>query len=160
MEKAETILAPYGRWEQFLTHAPQTIALLGELMLIATENDFSLKDHIPPNGFQYLKDTNSFCAALVQMTNIGWDAFNEAHDKMDGIRLHTTNIDGHIQSIVKVLTKGTIDDVNTLIPIPLKNIKRIADECVRLSVGVEKRFILFMHATGELLEASTSAQGT
>ena len=160
MEKAETTLAPYARWEQLLTPAPQSIALLGQLMVIATENDFSLEEKIPRNGFQYLQYPNSFRATLVQMTNIGWEAFNEAHVNMDGIRLHTTNIDAHIQSIVKVLMKGTIDDVNTLIPIPLKNIKRIADECVELSVGVEKRFILFMQATGELLEASTSAQGT
>ena len=29
MEKAETTLAPYARWEQLLTPAPQYIAVLG-----------------------------------------------------------------------------------------------------------------------------------
>jgi hypothetical protein len=160
MEKAEKTLVPYARWEQLLAHAPLTIALLGQLTLIATEKHISLEEETPRNGFQYLRYSRSFRATLVQMTNIGREAFDGAHKNMSNIKLHTTNIDAAIQSIVKILTKGTIDVVSNLIPIPLENIKRIADEYVELSVGVETRFILFMNATGELIEACTSAQGT
>lgn len=160
MEMAETTLKPYARWEQYLTPAPQAIALLGQLMLIATANDISLEENTPPNGYKYLKYPKSFRATLVQMTNIGWEAFNKAHVNMEGIRLHTTNIDADIHSIVKILMKGTNDEVHDLILIPLKNIKSIADECLELSAGVENSFLLFIQATGELLEASTSARGT
>ena len=105
-------------------------------MLITTENDFSLDENAPKEGFQYLKYPSSFRASLVQMTNMGWDAFNEAHKNMDSIRLLTQNINKHVKLILNVITTGTIEEVELLVPMTLKKIQRIADECLDLSIGV------------------------
>ena len=65
--------------EEFLTPAPMTIALLGQLMIIAGEKDFTLENQRPEKGFQHIEHPESFRACLVQVSNSGWRAFNEAH---------------------------------------------------------------------------------
>ena len=81
-DKSETALLMISssiNWADFLTPAPMCIALLGQLMLISTEKDFSLKKQEPLDGFKYMKHPESFRASLVQVSNAGWKAFNEAH---------------------------------------------------------------------------------
>ena len=78
-ETALLMMSPSVNWAEFLTPAPMTIALLGQLMLIAGEKDFSLENQRPEKGFQYIKYPESFRACLVQVSNTGWRAFNEAH---------------------------------------------------------------------------------
>ena len=72
---------------EFLTPAPISIALLGQLMLIATEKDFSLEKQRPEHGFKFIEHPGSFRACLVQVSNTGWGAFNEAHK----VRAETTS---------------------------------------------------------------------
>ena len=78
-ETALLMMSPSVNWAEFLTPAPMTIALLGQLMLIAGEKDFSLENQRPEKGFQFIKHPESFRACLVQVSNTGWRAFNEAH---------------------------------------------------------------------------------
>lgn len=81
-DKSETALLMMSssiNWADFLTPAPMCIALLGQLMLISTEKDFSLKKQEPLGGFKNMKYPESFRASLVQVSNAGWRAFNEAH---------------------------------------------------------------------------------
>ena len=78
-ETALLMMSPSVNWSEFLTPAPMTIALLGQLMLIAGEKDFSLENQRPEKGFQFIKHPESFRACLVQVSNTGWRAFNEAH---------------------------------------------------------------------------------
>ncbi|CAC5380916.1 unnamed protein product [Mytilus coruscus] len=158
-EIAETEIAPNSNWDSLLTSTPTSIALFGHLMLIATESDFTLLENAPKDGFKYLKYPNSFRASLVQLSNMGWDAFNEAHLNMDSIRLHTTNLDSHVQTLLKIMAVGTNDEVELLVPITLKKIETIADECLELSVNTESSFDLFMKTISELNEASTIAKG-
>ena len=66
-------------WADFLTPEPMCIALLGQLMLMSTEKDFSLKKREPKDGFKYMQYPESFRASLVQVCNAGWTAFNEAY---------------------------------------------------------------------------------
>ncbi|CAG2194429.1 unnamed protein product [Mytilus edulis] len=68
-------------WEQFLMPAPTSIAILGQLMAIATKKDFSLDKTIPEGGFKFVKYPGSFRACLVQISNSGCEAFMEAHKK-------------------------------------------------------------------------------
>lgn len=142
-----------------LASAPYTIALLGHLMLLTTENDFTLEENVPRGGFRYLKYPNSFRVSLVQLTNVGWEAFNAAHVNMDSIRLHTTNMDSYVKKLVNIMTKGTVDEIKFFIPKNLQKIQRIADDCVTLSIKVEDRFQYFMDISAELLEVSTMTQG-
>ena len=84
-DKKETALMMISssiNWADFLTPAPMCIALLGQLMLISTEKDFSLEKQRPENGFKYIEHPESFRASLVQVSNAGWRAFNEAHKVM------------------------------------------------------------------------------
>ena len=81
-DKNETdllMMSPNMNWAEFLTPAPLFIALLGQLMLVAGEKDFSLENQRPEEGFQFIQNPESFRACLVQVSNSGWRAFNEAH---------------------------------------------------------------------------------
>lgn len=73
------LMTPSMNWAELLTHAPLSIALLGQLMLVAGEKDFSLEHQRPEKGFQFIEHPKSFRACLVQVSNTGWRAFNEAH---------------------------------------------------------------------------------
>ena len=48
-------------------------------MLVAGEKDFSLEKQRPEKGFQFIRYPESFQPCLVQVSNTGWRAFNEAH---------------------------------------------------------------------------------
>ena len=78
-ETALLMMSPSMNWAEFLTPAPLSIALLGQLMLIAGEKDFSLENQRPEKGFKFIEHPKSFRACLVQVSNTGWRAFNEAH---------------------------------------------------------------------------------
>ena len=77
-ETALLMMSPSMNWAEFLTPAPLSIALLGQLMLVAGEKDFSLEKQKPVKGFQFIRHPQSFRACLVQVSNTGWRAFNEA----------------------------------------------------------------------------------
>ncbi|XP_071135061.1 restin homolog [Mytilus edulis] len=159
---ADTEIEPYTDLTNLLTSPPHAIALMGHLLLIATDNDFTLnmlKTKSFKKQFEYLKYPDSFRSSLVQLANIGWDAFNEAHKNMDSMKLYTTNINSHLELLFDVMTEGTNDEVQYFSKKTLKKIELIADECLKLSLDVEGRFLLFMNVAGELLEASTMAKG-
>ena len=78
-ETALLMMSPSMNWAEFLTPAPLSIALLGQLMLVAGEKDFSLENQRPEKGFKFIEHPESFRACLVQVSNTGWRAFNEAH---------------------------------------------------------------------------------
>ena len=153
------MMASYREMDSHLTSAPYTIALLGQLMLLTTENDFTLEENVPRDGFKYLKYPNSFRVSLMQITNVGWEAFNTAHVNMDSIRLHTTNMNSYVKKLVNIMTKGTADEIKFFVPKTLQKVQRIADDCVTLSIKIEDRFTNFMEVAAELLEVSTIAQG-
>ena len=146
-------------WDQFLTPAPYAIAILGELILISADTDFSLEDKPPKDGFQLLRYPNSFRASLVQVSHSGWEAFNEAHTSMDQIKLHSANVDTHVKNAVKFLLKGSPQEVKQMLPLCLKKIEKISDESLRLAENIEGRFITTMKLIAELLEACTNTKG-
>ena len=82
------------------------------------------------------------------MSNAGWEAFNEVHANMDQIRLHSASVDKHLENAMKFLEAGSDREVKLFLPKRLKNISRIADEClryVRIGMGtLQKRFWFHM----------------
>ncbi|XP_063445022.1 uncharacterized protein LOC134725275 [Mytilus trossulus] len=152
------MMAPFANWDRFLTPAPSAIAILGELLLISTKTDFTLTEHMPAEGFQYIKYPDSFRACLVQVSNSGWNAFNEAHTSMDQIRLMSGNVDSHIKDSVRLLMAGSPKEVEKMLPLSLKNVEQIADDSLQLAENIEKKFLFVMHLTEELLEASTNTK--
>ncbi|XP_028390961.1 uncharacterized protein LOC114515836 [Dendronephthya gigantea] len=158
-EEMRMMMAPYAKWDSFLSPAPLSIALLGQLILISSDADFSLQNEKGNLKFKYLKYPDSFRACLVQVSNRGWDAFNRAHTSMDQIRLFSNNVDKHVKTAVKFLVAGTAEDIELMVPDALKNIERIADDCLELSTSVEKEFVDVMKLIAELLEACTQKKG-
>ncbi|XP_013791764.1 uncharacterized protein LOC106475632 [Limulus polyphemus] len=157
-EEMALVMTPHTNWEQYLVPAPLSIALLGDLMLITNDTDFSLENAKPEGGFKFMRYPSSFRASLAQVSNAGWDAFNEAHKNMDQIRLHSANVPVYLEKTVNILMKGTSEDIENVLPIPLRGIKHIADQCLHLAQATEDRFIHVMNLTAEILEACTSAK--
>ena len=158
-EEMRLMMTPHANWDTFLTPAPLSIALLGQLILISSDADFSLQDKKDSIKFEFLKYPDSFRACLVQVSNRGWDAFNKAHTSMDQIRLYSSNVDKHVKTAVKFLIAGSAEDVQSMVPDALKNIEVIADDCLELATSVEKEFVDVMKLIAELLEACTRAKG-
>ncbi|XP_058625274.1 uncharacterized protein LOC131536404 [Onychostoma macrolepis] len=156
--QTKLIMQPYANWEEYLTPAPLSIAILGELVFISSSTDFSINKNTPKNGYKYIKYPDSFRACLMQVCNSGWWAFNEAHKSMDQIRLHTAQVPDYMKAAVKILFEGNDEVVKALLPDQLGNIKVIADECLELSNVAEKRFTDVINIIQELLEACMNAE--
>ena len=73
-----------------LQAAPPSIALLGKLNLLATDQDFSLIEE--GETCEYLTTPESFRACLTQITFAGLDAFQKA--QMEKVMLNSQRIPG------------------------------------------------------------------
>ncbi|XP_072906495.1 uncharacterized protein [Hemitrygon akajei] len=153
------MLQPYSNWEQFLMPGPLSIAILGEIIFISAGEDFAIDKVVPKKGFQYMKYPKSFRASLVQVSNEGWEAFQEAHKNMDQIRLLAVNVPNDMRDVVKFLMQDDPKITEDFLPIPLNSIKSTADKCLELATAVEEKFTAVIHLINELLEACTSSKG-
>ncbi|KAI2655400.1 Queuine tRNA-ribosyltransferase [Labeo rohita] len=156
--QTKLMMQPYANWEEYLTPAPLSIAILGELVFISSSTDFSINKNSPKDGYKFIKYSDSFRACLMQVCNSGWRAFNEAHTSMDQIRLHTAQVPDYMKTAVKILFQGDDEVVKAHLPDQLENIRVIADECLRLSDATEKRFTDVIYIIQELLEACVNAK--
>ncbi|XP_030639269.1 uncharacterized protein LOC115819982 [Chanos chanos] len=157
-ESTQIIMKPYANWEEYLTPAPLSIAIMGELVYISSKTDFSINKNAPKDGYKYIKYPESFRACLMQVCNSGWGAFNEAHKSMDQIRLHTSTVPDYMKTAVKTLFHGDDEVVRALLPDQLENIRAIADDCVKLADAAEKKFTDVINIIQELLEACVNAE--
>ncbi|XP_049331720.1 uncharacterized protein LOC125799310 [Astyanax mexicanus] len=155
--QTKLVMQPYANWEEYLTPAPLSIAILGELVFISSKEDFSINKNPPKDGYKHIRYPDSFRACLMQVCNSGWWAFNEAHKNMDQIRLHTMTVPDYMKNAVKILFQGN-DEVQLLLPIQLKNIQDIADKCLKLAESTEQRFTDVIRVIEEILEACINAQ--
>ena len=78
---------------------------------------------------------------------------------MDFIRLFCLQIPSQVENIVRILVKGSDQDIKSSLPTKLTNIDRNVTECLALAEAVEKKFEFVMDLTGELDEVFSSAQG-
>ncbi|XP_063049945.1 uncharacterized protein LOC134444620 [Engraulis encrasicolus] len=159
-ETTKMLMQPNANWEEYLTPAPISIAIMGELVFISSDvhSDFSVNVKDAPMRFTYIKYPDSFRACLMQVCNSGWQAFNEAHKNMDQIRIHTASVPDYMKAAVKILFNAPDDVIEKLLPNQLENIRTIADECVTLADGVEKKYSYVINLIQELLEACVNAQ--
>ncbi|XP_030641443.1 uncharacterized protein LOC115821793 [Chanos chanos] len=157
-ESTQLIMKPYANWEEYLTPAPLSIAIMGELVYISSTKDFSINKNPPKGGYTYIKYPESFRACLMQVCNAGWWAFNVAHKSMDQIRLHTSTVPDYMKTVVKILFQGSDEVVEALLPDQLENIRVIADDCVELADAAEKKFTDVINIIQELLEACVNAK--
>ncbi|XP_072530600.1 uncharacterized protein [Salminus brasiliensis] len=156
--QTKLVMQPYANWEEYLTPAPLSIAILGELVFISSKEDFSINKNPPKDGYQHIRYPDSFRACLMQVCNSGWWAFNEAHKNMDQIRLHTMTVPDYMKTAVKILFQGNDEVVEAHLPDQLENIRVIADDCLTLATSTEKRFTDVINIIQELLEACVNAE--
>ncbi|KAF4080837.1 hypothetical protein AMELA_G00175680 [Ameiurus melas] len=156
--QTKLVMQPYANWEEYLTPAPLSIAILGELVFISSKDDFSINKNPPKDGYKYIRYPDSFRACLMQVCNSGWWAFNEAHKNMDQIRLHTMAVPDYMKTAVKILFQGNDEVVEAHLPDQLENIRVIADDCLELASATEKRFTDVINIIQELLEACVNAE--
>uniref|UniRef100_A0A3P9IYU1 Uncharacterized protein n=1 Tax=Oryzias latipes TaxID=8090 RepID=A0A3P9IYU1_ORYLA len=154
----QMLMQPNANWEEYLTPAPLSIAIMGELVFISSGTDFSINKNPPKDGFKHIKYPESFRACLMQVCNLGWQAFNMAHKNMDQIRIYTASVPEHMKEAVKILFQGNDEIIEKLLPNELKSIRTIADECVELADGVEKKYNDVICLIQELLEACINAK--
>ncbi|XP_011486148.2 uncharacterized protein LOC101162160 [Oryzias latipes] len=154
----QMLMQPNANWEEYLTPAPLSIAIMGELVFISSGTDFSINKNPPKDGFKHIKYPDSFRACLMQVCNLGWQAFNMAHKNMDQIRIYTASVPGHMKDTIKILFQGNDEIIDKLLPKELENIRTIADECVELADGVEKKYNDVICLIQELLEACINAK--
>ncbi|KAL0172457.1 hypothetical protein M9458_032768 [Cirrhinus mrigala] len=156
--QTKLLMQPYANWEEYLTPAPLSIAILGELVFISSSTDFSISKYPPKDSYKFIKYPNYFRACLMQVCNSGWWAFNEAHKSMDQIRLHNAQVSDYVESAVKILFQGDDEVVKAHLSNQLENIREIADECLKLSNATEKHFTHVINIIQELLEACVNAE--
>ncbi|MCJ8749420.1 hypothetical protein PDJAM_G00176070 [Pangasius djambal] len=156
--QTKLVMQPYANWEEYLTPAPLSIAILGELVFISSKKDFSINKNPPKDGYKYIRYPDSFRACLMQVCNSGWWAFNEAHKNMDQIRLHTMAVPDYMKTAVKILFQENDEVVEAHLPDQLENIRVIADDCLELANATEKRFTDVINIIQELLEACVNAE--
>ncbi|XP_036073079.1 uncharacterized protein LOC112154044 [Oryzias melastigma] len=154
----QMLMQPNANWEEYLAPAPLSIAIMGELVFISSGTDFSINKNPPKDGFKHIKYPDSFRACLMQVCNSGWQAFNIAHKNMDQIRIHTASVPDHMKAAVKFLFQGDDEIVEKFLPNQLENIRTIADECVQLADGVEKKYQDVILLIQEMLEACLNAK--
>ncbi|KAJ8261619.1 hypothetical protein GJAV_G00156370 [Gymnothorax javanicus] len=157
-EDTKLLMQPYANWEEYLTPAPMSIAILAELIFISSKDDFSIRKGGPEGGFQHIKYPDSFRACLMQVCNSGWSAFNEAHKSMDQIRLYTSSVPNYIKTAVRILLQDDDQLVQTMLPNELESISNISDECLTLATATERKFTDVIDLISELLETCTSAK--
>uniref|UniRef100_A0A672N8C7 Uncharacterized protein n=1 Tax=Sinocyclocheilus grahami TaxID=75366 RepID=A0A672N8C7_SINGR len=156
--ETKLMMQPYANWEEYLTPAPLSIAILGELVFISSSTDFSINKNPPKDGYKFIRYPDSFRACLMQVCNSGWWAFNEAHTSMDQIRLHTGQVPDYMKTAVKILFQGNDEVVKAHLPDQLDNIRVIADDCLELSDVAKRRFTDVINIIQELLEACVNAE--
>ncbi|XP_069036288.1 myosin-2 heavy chain-like [Lepisosteus oculatus] len=152
------LMKPYANWEEFLMPAPISIAILGELVFISSNTDFSINKNPPKDGFKFIRYPESFRACLMQVCNAGWGAFNEAHKNMDQIRLHSANVPEYVKLAVKLIVRDDDKLIELMLPDQLENISSIAEECKILSELTEKKFTFVIDLIQELMEACLNAK--
>lgn len=146
-------------WEQLLRSAPTSIAILGQLMAIATKNDFSLDKQILEGGFKFIKYPGSFRACLVQISNSGCEAFMEAHKSMNKIRMYTMQFQENIKQVVNILINGSEDEKIKILPGTFDELKNDADKCLHLAETTENKFNHVMFLINETSISSAAVKG-
>lgn len=146
-------------WEQFLMPASTSIAILGQLMAIATKKDFSLDKKRPEGGFKFVKHPGSFRACLVQISNSGCEAFMKAHKSMDKIRMYTMLFRENIAHAVDILIKGSEEEKSQILPGMFEEMKNDADKCLHLAEETESKFYHVVLLIDETSEASAAVKG-
>lgn len=91
-------------WGDLIIPGPYSVAVLGQLMALATSEsaNFGFKT-IPLGGFKKIKWPKSFPACMVQLTDEAHSAFKTAHINIEEISLHAEYINNGIKNCLVLI---------------------------------------------------------
>merc|ERR1711997_238854 len=122
-------LKPFIGMETSLSSPPLAMAALGKLNLIATNPDFSLQfEGDRKIEYHHLRVPSSFKASVNQVSDESYWAFRKAHNGMNAISLMMAQVEDLISDAVKILYSVNPIIIKDFLPIPLNEVKRIADQ--------------------------------
>ena len=97
------VLASDCDYAQLLAPAPISICLLGQLIMVTSKGDVSLKEHgVSKERFQLIRNPESLRASILQVVHTGWDSFNTASKNMEEIRLLSSEVSPLVKDIITV----------------------------------------------------------
>ena len=137
-------------WVQMLTSAPHAVYHLVKIISSWTGEDFSLKDNTPTNGFQYLEYPGSFRTCLLQISNGGYRAFNEAQRHMLTIQIHCSEIEQQVTIAENLINGQRTANEADMLRKTLEKIKRLAGDCRVLAKKTEDAFSAVLKIISEL----------
>ena len=127
-------------WEELLVSGPIIVNYVGNLIVLSSKQDFPFTPPTPDYIYQHIIYPNSFRTTLVQITNQIYNVFIDAHNKMDKIQLNIQQIPNHLTTILKLLTSASPRLIQSMLPIALSNIERIANQCADLANSTMKNY--------------------
>ncbi|CAF0989335.1 unnamed protein product, partial [Didymodactylos carnosus] len=160
-ETDEQLLSQTGidyPWQQFISAGPLAINILGELIVVSTKVDFSLKESADNYTFKYIRHPQSYRTTLIQIANDGWEAFSQAHSSMNTIQLFMTQIPRHIKTSLKILVSASPRLLERMLIQSLNDIDQIGRECSKLASNTHDQFVSVMQLLGEVIEMTVLTQ--
>ncbi len=145
-------------WEG-LTTTPTGIAVFGQLMISTSRvTDFQI-DKIKKEAISLIKQPDSFRRTLMQIADEVYGAFTKAHTNMEMIRSQVAQVPGYVMDCVKIIQSGNKTAINQNLPRRLENIKKIADNGLRMSTEVAQAFERLGNLNRQVFLAILASQG-
>ena len=119
---------------------PTAVNLLGQVMVLSSQKDFSFVEKLPNQTYKYIRYPTSFRATLAQVANDAYWTFLSAHSSMDQIQLYMQLIPGHVKTSLKLLATAPFSLLEKLLPLSLNNIQNASSECASLSLVTYNKF--------------------
>ncbi|CAF1584554.1 unnamed protein product [Rotaria magnacalcarata] len=148
------------KWEDLVVAGPITVNYISNLMLVASRRDFALVSPTPDHVYTYIKYPNSFRATLVQVANEMYTAFLSAHTNMDRIQTNIQQIPNHLKTAIKLLTSASPRLIQTILPLTLGSIKRIASQSVESANSTIHSYRKLVGLLDEITAITLGTQGS
>jgi len=150
-------LAPHFNYVEQISPAPLAINAMGHLAVISIKaNDFDLVKRQSGKARKH----DSFKANLMQVCNLGHNAFQTAHVSMGAIQQATNRIPVEMKQAVQILVNGNKVHMEHFLPKTLGSIKGIADDCLKHAKAAEKNFSETQDMISDLLEDTMATKGS
>ncbi|XP_061404111.1 uncharacterized protein LOC133340039 [Lethenteron reissneri] len=157
-QQLEMTLASNASWEDYLSPAPMTIALFGQLMVVSSNHDFAIDQNAPKGGYKHIKYPKSFRASLMQVANSARNVFNVGHTSMDKIKQFSAMLPTTLTNVVKILNNDA-KLIKLFMPIQLRKLEDITKSCLDQAKHAEELFTSLRDLTSELMEACCASKG-
>lgn len=153
-------LASFG-WQHLLTVAPHTLSLLGQIMVIGGERDFSLISTKAPVQYAYIKYPSSFKATLAQLGNEGLLAFQNAEKLMMRMSMALAEIPTKARDAYKILDnpKVPVKVVPLMLKVPMGSMEKLINRCVSAAIEAEDEFNRTQGLLLEIIEVTVMRKG-